>query len=156
MIFCTAISEGLLARIVAETCSKLHVRNSVWTAPARADRMLTVFPKTHPGATFLKNFGVILGDESRYFGDFGADDGTFFRRWVRSRCQGYGIVGPQPQLTSSQRSKSIYPARHMIRSSVSMRVCMYSQTALVCDFVVCGYVLLFGHRRKQSYTIWDF
>ena len=116
--FCTAISEGLLARIVAETCSKLHVRNSVWTAPARADRMLTVFQKTHPGTTFLKDFGVILGAESRYFGDFWADDGTFFRRWVRSRCQGYGTVGPQPQLTSSQRSKSIYPARHMIRSSI--------------------------------------
>ena len=103
---------------MAETCSKLHVRNSVWTAPARADRMLTVFQKTHPGTTFLKDFGVILGAKSRYFGDFWAGDGTFFRRWVRSRCQGYGTVGPQPQLTSSQRSKSIYPARHMIRSSI--------------------------------------
>ena len=55
----------------------------------RADRMLTVFQKTHPWGTFLKDFGVILGAKSRYFGDFWGDDGTFFRRWVRSRCQGH-------------------------------------------------------------------
>ena len=99
-----------------------RVRNSVWTAPARVDRMLTVFLKTHPGTTFWKDFGVILGAESRYFGNFWADDGTFFRRWVRSRCQGYGTVFPHPKLISSQRSKSIYPARHMIRSSLSLSI----------------------------------
>ena len=40
--------------------------------------MLTVFQKTDPGTTFLKDFGVILGAESTYFGNFWADDGTFF------------------------------------------------------------------------------
>ena len=54
------ISEGLLARIVDETGSELDVRNSVWTARARADRMLAVLRKTCPGTTFLKDFDVVL------------------------------------------------------------------------------------------------
>ena len=63
-VFCTPISEGLLARIVDETGSELDVRNSVWTAPARADRMLAVLRKTCPGATFLKDLDVVLGAAS--------------------------------------------------------------------------------------------
>ena len=63
-VFCTPISEGLLARIVDETGSELDVRNSVWTAPARADRMLAVLRKTCPGGTFLKDFNVVLGAKS--------------------------------------------------------------------------------------------
>ena len=60
-VFCTPISEGLLARIVDETSSEVEVRNSVWTAPARADRMLAVLRKNLPGAKFLKDFDVVLG-----------------------------------------------------------------------------------------------
>ena len=63
-VFCTPISEGLLARIVDETGSELDVRNSVWIAPARADRILAVLRKTCPGGTFLQDFDVVLGAKS--------------------------------------------------------------------------------------------
>ena len=56
---------------MAEPKSKLHVRNSVRTAPARADRMLAVLRKTCPGGTFLKDFDVVLGAKSSYLGYFG-------------------------------------------------------------------------------------
>ena len=52
-VVCTPISEGLLARIVAETGSELHDGNSVWTAPARTDRMLAVLRKKLPEHTFF-------------------------------------------------------------------------------------------------------
>jgi len=64
-VFYTPISEGLLARIVDETGSELDVRNSVWTAPARADRILAVLRKTCSGATFLEDFDVVLAAKSR-------------------------------------------------------------------------------------------
>ena len=63
-VFGTPLSEGVLARIVDETGSELELKNSVWTAPARADRMLAVLRKTCPGATFLKDFDVVLGAKS--------------------------------------------------------------------------------------------
>ncbi len=63
-VFGTPISKGLLARIVDETGSELDVRNSVWTAPARADRILAVLRKACPGATFFKDFDVVLAAKS--------------------------------------------------------------------------------------------
>ena len=89
-VFCTPISEGILARIVAETGPKLHGRNNVWTAPARADRMLAVLRKTCPGTTFFKRFWRRFGCQIEQLGSPCGHDGTFFRRWVRCRCRGYG------------------------------------------------------------------
>ena len=63
-VFCTPISEGRLARSVDETGSELYVRNTVWTSPARVDRMSAVLTKNLPGATFLKDFDVVLGAKS--------------------------------------------------------------------------------------------
>ena len=122
---CTPISEGLLARIVAETGSKLYVRNSVWTAPVRADRMLAILRKTCPGNTFLNDFGVVLGTKSSHLGHFGFTMALVF-------AAGFGVVvgvmepvGNHARLDLGQRSKSIYPARHMIRSSLSIYLFVY-------------------------------
>jgi hypothetical protein len=102
------ILEGLLARIVAETGSELHDRNNVWTAPARADRMLVVCKKNRPGNTFLNNFGVVLGAKSSHLG---VQKAMKFGSLLRSRCRSYGnrpgTAAPQPGPKSSQRSKSI-------------------------------------------------
>ena len=90
-----------------ETGSELEVRNSVWTAPARADRMLAVLRKACPGGTFLKDFGVGLVSKWTHLGHFGLTMALFF-------AAGFGVVvramettGPGPGLTSRQRAKSI-------------------------------------------------
>ena len=92
---------------MAETCSKLHVRNNVWTAPARADRMLAVLQKTYPGTTFLKDFGVILGAKSSHLGHFGPPMALFFAAGCRVTVGVMETVSAQPGTISSQRSKSI-------------------------------------------------
>ena len=92
---------------MAETCSKLHVRNSVWTAPARADRMLAVLRTNRPATTFIRDFGCRFGAKSSHVGDSCADDGTFFAAGFGVVVGVREIVGPHPEITSSQRSKSI-------------------------------------------------
>ena len=108
-----------------ESSSEVEVRNSVWTAPARADRMLTVFKKTHPGTTFLKDFAVILGAKARHLGHFGLPMALFFGAGCRVTVGVMEIVGMQPQGRSGQRAKSTYPARHMIRSSIFIDTSVY-------------------------------
>ena len=85
--------------------------------------MLTVFQKTYPGTTFLKDFGVILGAKSSHLGHFGPPMALFFAAGCRVTVGVMETVSAQPEIISSQRSKSIYPARHMIRSSISMCMC---------------------------------
>ena len=106
-VFCTPISEGLLARIVDETGSELNVRNNVWTAPAQADRMLAVLRKTCPGTTFSKDFDVVVGAKSGYLGHFGCTVALFFAAGFGAVVRAMGLIKTQPGLTSSQRSKSI-------------------------------------------------
>ena len=106
-VFCTPISGCLLARIVAETGSELHDRNSVSTAPARADRMSAVLQKTHPGATFFVDFDIVLDTKLPHLGHFGFTMSLFF---VAGFVDAVGVmetVAPQPRIKSSQRSKSI-------------------------------------------------
>ena len=100
---CTPISEGLLARIVAETGSKLHVRNSVWTAPARADPMLTILRQTCPATTDFKDFGVVLGAKSSHLGHFGL---TMTLKWIRSGKTHRKSMGPR-QNPGHVRAKSL-------------------------------------------------
>ena len=106
-VFCTSISEGLLARIVDETGSELDVRNSVWTAPARADRIFAVLRKTCPGATFLNDFDVVLAAKSSYLGHFGCTVALFFAAGFVVVVSTIGTIKTQPKTTSSPRSKSI-------------------------------------------------
>ena len=80
--------------------------------------MLTVFQKTHPGTTFLKDFGVILGAKSSHLGHFGLPMALFFAAGCRVTVGVMETVAPQPEGRSAQRAKSTYPARHMIRSSI--------------------------------------
>ena len=75
---------------MAETGSELHDKNHVWTAPARADRMLAVLQKSRLINIFFNDFGPAFGLQIDLLGSLWAHDGTFFRRWVRSRCRGYG------------------------------------------------------------------
>ena len=90
-----------------DTGSELDVRNNVWTAPARADRMLAVLRKTCPGATFLKDFDVDLGAKWSHVGDFGGTMALFFAAGFGGVVGFMGTVAPQARIGSSQRSKSI-------------------------------------------------
>ena len=96
-----------MARIVAETCSKLHVRNSVWTAPARADRMLAFLQKTRPDTPFFKDFDVFLGAKSRHLDHFALAMALFLAAWFGVAVRAMGTVQPQSKPTSSQRVKSV-------------------------------------------------
>ena len=106
-VFCTPISEGLLARIVDEPGSELDVRNSVWTAPARADRMLAVLRKTCPGTTFFKDFGVVLGAKSSNLAHLAVMMALFFAAGFDVVVGVMEITGNHANPTSSQRAKSI-------------------------------------------------
>ena len=72
---------------MAETGLELHVRNSVWTAPARADRMLAVLQKSRSWTTFLKDFGVLLGAKSSHLGHFGLT--------MALSSSGFGLAGTE-------------------------------------------------------------
>ena len=96
---------------MAETGTKLYGRNNVWTAPARADRMLAVLRKTCAGTTFFKDFGVVLGAKSSNLAHFALMMALFF-------AAGFGVVvgvmeitwkshGNHANRASSQRAKSI-------------------------------------------------
>ena len=92
---------------MAETGTELHDRNSVWTAPARADRMLAVLRESRPIATFFNDFGFFLGAKSTHLGHFGLTMALFF-------AAGFGVVvgimepvGNNARRKSDQRSKSI-------------------------------------------------
>ena len=87
---------------MAETGSKLYVRNSVWTAPARADRMLAVLRKTCPGTTFFKDFGVVLGAKSSNLAHFALMMALFF-------ALGFGVVVGVMETTWKSRQPHIKP-----------------------------------------------
>ena len=48
------------------------------------------FTKNLPGDHIFKGFWRRFGCQIELVGSLWAHDGTFFRRWVRCRCQGYG------------------------------------------------------------------
>ena len=92
---------------MAETGSELHDRNSVWTAPARADRMLAVLRESRLITTFFKDFGLILSAKSTNLGHFGLTMALFFAAGCGVVVGVMEIVGTQARTGSSQRSKSI-------------------------------------------------
>ena len=98
---------GLLARIVAETGSELHDRNNVWTAPARAERMLAFLRKSLPVTTFFKDFDFVLSAKSTYLGHFGLTMALWFAAGCGVVVGVMENVGTQPRTTLSQRAKSI-------------------------------------------------
>ena len=65
--------------------------------------MLTVFTKTHPGTTFLKDFAVILGAKSSHLGHFELPMALFFAAGCRVTVRVMVIVATQPQGRSRQR-----------------------------------------------------
>ena len=69
--------------------------------------MLAVSRKTCSGATFLKDFGVVLGAEDGHVGDFGGTMALFSAAGCGVVVGVMEIVAPQAKTGSSQRSKSI-------------------------------------------------
>ena len=69
--------------------------------------MLAVLQKTHPGATFLKDLSVRLGAKSSHLDHFGLAMALFFAAGFGVVVGVMGTVGPQPEIISSQRAKSI-------------------------------------------------
>ena len=48
------------------------------------------YKKSRLITTLFNDFGPVFGLQIDLLGSLWAHDGTFFRRWVRSRCRGYG------------------------------------------------------------------
>ena len=63
------------------------------------------FTKNLPGGYIFKGFWRRFGCQIELVGSLWAHDGTFFRRWVRSRCRGYGTrrTSAENQVTSGAK-----------------------------------------------------
>ena len=70
LVFPESILHGILAQIFSELASEGHGLNRVWTAQARADRILTTFGKSRPRGSFLRDSGVVSGARRGHLGDF--------------------------------------------------------------------------------------
>ena len=93
-----AILEGLLGRIFSETASKWHGINRVWTAQARADRILAVFGKRRPRDSFLFDFDVVSGARRSHVVDL----------WLKKRsCLAgcFGLVVGVMELAANQQTQ---------------------------------------------------
>ena len=87
--------------------------------------MLAVLRKACPGTIFLKDFGSGLGAKWSHLGHFGGTRAFFFAAGCGVVVGVMEPVGPQARIKSGQGSKSIYPASHMIRSSIYIYILCY-------------------------------
>ena len=106
IVFPVAIVDGILDQMFSEIPSEGHGLNRVWTAQARADRILTTFGKSRSWDIF-RRFRRCFGCPAEPLGRLFPQKVVKCGRWLRSRFRSYGNHRYSPRLKSGQTSKAI-------------------------------------------------